>query len=216
MKVAGLRRDRRIEAREAFAVFGLLAFIALLAWERTTGAFSFDLPLLHGVHAVSHPFVVESSFWLARVGYSYGVLPIDGLIVIALLILRRHRDAAFAFFSLGGGLLVSALLKMGIQRVRPDLDTVREVQMNYSFPSGHAMATAVLAATAITLTWNTRWRWPVLVATVVFALLVDIGRLHAGVHYPSDVLAGWAAGIAWTCVVHLVVHRTGRGPVSTG
>ena len=210
MKPAEAPRVPAIEAREALAVCALLTFFALLAWERTVGEFAFDLPLLRAVHAISHPIVVDASRWIARAGYGYGVLPIDALIVLALLVARRVRDAGFAFVALWGGLLLSALLKMGIHRARPALETVREVQLNYSFPSGHAMATAALAATAIALTWNTRWRWPVVAVTGVFALLVGIGRLHAGVHFPSDVVAGWAAGVGWTCVVHLCVHRRVR------
>ena len=204
---------RPTAAREVVAATALLLFVGLLGWEQAIGSFAFDLPVLRAVHEVSNPAIVEVSRWLAWAGYGYGVLPIDALIVIALLTQRRFQDAVFAFVALWGGLLVSALLKTGIQRVRPALDTVREVQLNYGFPSGHAMATAALTATAVALTWNTRWRWPVLVLTSLFALLVGIGRVHAGVHFPSDVLAGWVAGVGWTCMVHLLVHRRGQlGP----
>lgn len=200
-------RSRRIEVREALAACALLMFFALLAWERVRGGFAFDLPLLHAVHAISHPVVVEASWWLSRLGYGYGVLPVDGLIVIAMLTLRRWGDASFAFVALWGGLLVNTLLKWGVARARPGLETVRELQSSYSFPSGHAMATAALAATAVALSWNTRWRWPVFAVSAGFAVLVGIGRVHAGVHFPSDVVAGWAAGIAWVCLTHLVISR---------
>lgn len=201
-----------------FAASALMVFFTLLAWERMKGGFFFDLPLLHSIHAVSNPAVVEASWWLARAGYFYGVLPVNALIVIALVVRHRRRDAFFAFVALWGGLLLNTVLKIGIQRVRPALDTVREVEMSYSFPSGHSMATAALAATAVALSWHTRWRWPVLLGSGAFAVLVGISRVHAGVHYPSDVAAGWAAGVAWVCVAHALVfwrwHNAGAAPTS--
>ena len=211
---AGHRLSRTAAFREVVAVGTLLVFVGLLGWERATGAFAFDLPVLHAVHSVSQPAIVEASRWLAWAGYGYGVLPVDGLIVLALLAMRRMRDAAFAFGALWGGLLLNTGLKHAIQRARPGLDTVREVQLSYSFPSGHAMASAALAATLVTLAWHTRWRWPVVVVSSLFALLVGIGRVHAGVHYPTDVAAGWAIGVAWVCVVHIVIFRPAIGPAS--
>lgn len=199
------RLARGPATRQWVAASTLLLFACLLVWQQINGVFAFDQPLLKAVHSLSSPVIVEASRWLAWLGYGYGVLPIDGLIVLGLMAARRWRDAGFAFLALWGGLVLNTLLKHAISRPRPGLDTVRELQSSYAFPSGHAMATAVLAATAIALTWHTRWRWPVLVITGLFALLVGLGRVHAGVHYPSDVAAGWLAGIAWVCLIHIAV-----------
>ena len=60
----------------------------------------------------------------------------------------------------------------------------------------------------ILLAWRTRWRWPVTVVMAGFAGLVGLSRIYLGVHYPSDILAGWAAALAWTVGTYAVVfHR---------
>lgn len=70
-----------------------------------------------------------------------------------------------------------------------------------SFPSGHAIGSMSLAAALITLTWRTRMRWRVLLAGAMFVVVVGVSRLYFGVHYASDVLAGWLLAVAWTALV---------------
>ena len=81
--------------------------------------------------------------------------------VLALLTLRRWREAVFVSIALGGGLLLNRALKLAFARPRPVLDwPVGEVQATFAFPSGHAMATAALATVLTLLVWPSRWRWP--------------------------------------------------------
>ncbi|HEU4665623.1 MAG TPA: phosphatase PAP2 family protein, partial [Dokdonella sp.] len=82
----------------------------------------------------------------------------------------------------------------------------------YSFPSGHAMGSMTLACVLVLLCWWTRLRWPVLAAAAVLVVLVGASRIYLGVHYPSDILAGWAAAIAWTHAVYGMVFRGGIRP----
>ena len=83
---------------------------------------------------------------------------------------------------------------------------------NYSFPSGHAMGSMTLACVLVLLAWRTRARWAVLCAAAVFVVLVGMSRVYLGVHYPSDILAGWAAAIAWTIAVHVLLFHRNRSP----
>lgn len=90
-------------------------------------------------------------------------------------------------------------------------ELAEEVREADSFPSGHAMGSATLAAAVVMLLWRTRWRWPALVLGVCFAVWVGASRVYLGVHYPSDILAGWTAALTWTCLAYLVVRPNHRG-----
>lgn len=79
-----------------------------------------------------------------------------------------------------------------------------------SFPSGHATGSFAFAAAAIVVAWPTRWRLPVGFAGAAFAVAVGLSRLYFGVHYPSDVLAGWCVGLAWVAVLTVVIPTFGR------
>jgi membrane-associated phospholipid phosphatase len=107
-----------------------------------------------------------------------------------------------------GSMLLNIAAKQHFSRIRPQLWLSVAPETSFSFPSGHAMGSATLGVALCFLFWPTRWRWPVIVASAMFVVLVGFSRIYLGVHYPSDVLGGWAAGTAWAVAVHqLVVKR---------
>jgi undecaprenyl-diphosphatase len=103
--------------------------------------------------------------------------------------------------------LLNVAAKHYFGRARPDLWLSLAPETSFSFPSGHAMGSMTLAAALVALAWHTRWRWPVLVVAIAFALLVGLSRVYLGVHFPSDILAGWTAAVAWTFGTYAVVFR---------
>lgn len=97
---------------------------------------------------------------------------------------------------IGRGL--SEAQKYWIARARPDLEPHLVVVKTQSFPSGHATSSMIFyLALAIALTTNSRWRRPAAAAATLLSLLIGISRVMLGVHWPSDVIGGWAFGMLW-------------------
>lgn len=92
--------------------------------------------------------------------------------------------------------LVNPALKRVFTRDRPDVRGFVEPTSRWGFPSGHAVGSAAVATLLVLLAWRGRARWPVTVGAVAYVGLVGISRLVLGVHYPSDLVAGWALGVA--------------------
>ena len=122
----------------------------------------------------------------------------------------RRRDAALLAAAVIGSTLLNAVLKAVFQRDRPDFWEHLVVEDSYSFPSGHAMASMSLAAALVVIAWSSRWRWPAIALATVYVLVVGVSRLYLGVHFPSDVLAGWCVAVAWVVVVAVVLDRGQR------
>ncbi|GAB2513938.1 phosphatase PAP2 family protein [Lysobacter humi (ex Lee et al. 2017)] len=209
---------RHILRRHGRALLIAFACIALPLWGfgelaeevMDDGPLPFDEPVLRYMHAIAGDRLDRAALVLADVGYAWGVVPADVLLVIALALRRRWRDGAFAALALAGSGLLNVAAKHVIARPRPNLWTTLASESTYSFPSGHAMGSATLAAVCIVLAWNTRWRWVVLIAGSAFAVMVGLSRVYLGVHYPSDILAGWCAALAWVLICRLLVRRERR------
>jgi undecaprenyl-diphosphatase len=137
--------------------------------------------------------------------------------------LARKRGAALLVLaSVGGGALLSTLLKLSFERPRPDLVPHAVAVYTASFPSGHAMLSAVTYLTLGTLLARIqprrRLRAYIVAVAVLLTLLVGTSRVYLGVHWPTDVLAGWCLGAAWAMLcwaVALWLQRRGRVEADT-
>jgi len=118
-----------------------------------------------------------------------------------LLMNRRWRAALFVTVSVAGGSLISAALKEIFDRPRPDLLPHAVEVTSASFPSGHAMLAMTtyltLGAVLAEVEERRRFKVYVLLWAALLALLVGLSRIYLGVHWPTDVLAGWCVGSAW-------------------
>lgn len=138
------------------------------------------------------------------------VLTLITLTVVGYLALDGKRHAAImVLVSIGTGLLLSHGLKFGFARPRPDLVPHGATVYTASFPSGHATMAAVVYLTLGVLLARTRAnraiRIYILSAAMLLTVLVGISRVYLGVHWPTDVIAGWAAGTAWALLCWLVM-----------
>jgi len=178
--------------------------------------FPFDVPLLQAVHAMASAGFDRIFILMSALGYAWGVVPADVVLVLFLALRRRFREGSFAAISILGSLLLNVAAKHSFARMRPDLwQSVAPAETTYSFPSGHAMGSMTLALVVVLLCWYPRsrwgwgWRWPVTVIAALFVLMVGMARIYLGVHYPSDILAGWAAASVWVVGVYgLVFYGT--------
>lgn len=152
-----------------------------------------------------------------------GSFSLLGLVVVgvcAYLVMVRLKAAALLLIvSVLGGTLLSTFLKMGYNRPRPDLTAMSE-QFTASFPSGHAMLSAVtfltIGAILARLAPRRNLKIFAIAGAVLLTLMVGFSRLYMGVHYPSDIVAGWCLGAAWAMVCSAIAFKLQRtGAVET-
>jgi membrane-associated phospholipid phosphatase len=174
--------------------------------------FPFDGPMLNGLHALATPALDRFFLLMTRLGYMWGVIPIDAFVLLFLVLRRRFRDGLFFGFAVIGSAALNIVAKNHYSRTRPDLWIPLRPETTYSFPSGHAMGSITLALAMILLCWPTRWRWPVIITSLLFVVLVGLSRIYLGVHYPSDILAGWTAATAWTLGMYILVDQKAPPP----
>jgi membrane-associated phospholipid phosphatase len=181
-----------------------------------------DGPLLLWLHARSSPELDRLFLLITEAGGFLGTSFVAMAFGWRLWCLRRRRALLFWGLSMFGAGALNVAIKLFFRRDRPSLWPSISPEKDFSFPSGHAMLSVSLAAAVILLAWPTRWRWHALASGVAWPLLVGVSRLYLGVHFPSDVLVGWCAGLAWTVGVYFVLRGERDGflqrvaPVDSG
>ncbi len=174
-------------------------------WENE-GGFPWDVPILLAIHTTESPQMNVFASILTKFGVFWGVFPIATAIALLLLLRRRWRSLVYLLTTLLGSIIINRSAKVLLHRVRPHLWSSPAPEFDYGFPSGHAMSSMTLVAALLILTWNSRWRLPVLLVGGLFVLAIGWTRLYLGVHYPSDILAGWMVSIAWAIGVSLLIR----------
>lgn len=199
----------------AFLLLPLWGFAELADEVRQAEAFPFDEPVLRFAQQAARDGLDRIFLLSSQLGYAWGVVPFDIALVLVLAWKRRLRESIFAAAALAGSALLNLAAKQFFARERPSLWESISPEDSFSFPSGHAMGSMTLAVVLVLLAWPSRWRWPVLVAMLVFVPMVGLSRVYLGVHYPSDILAGWAAACAWAVGCYGLAFRGRLRPWST-
>ena len=210
---------RRHGWRLALLFAGMLlpmwVFLELADEVHEAEAIPFDEPVLLFAQSIASEGFDRVFLFFSKIGYAWGVVPVDIALVVVLLALRRWGEGLFAAVATGGSALLNLATKRLFARDRPALWESISPEATYSFPSGHAMGSMTLALVLVLLAWPTRLRWWAVAAMAVFVPMVGLSRVYLGVHYPSDILAGWAAAALWTIGAYLLLHRrTAAGPGS--
>lgn len=153
-----------------------------------------------------------------------GGYPVIGLAVLfaicALATARQFTAIGFLVIAIVGGSVLSTALKLLFVRGRPDLVEQLDRTFTSSFPSAHAMVSMIawltLAAVLARFVADGRMRALILSGAVLLSLLIGSSRVYLGVHWPSDVLAGWFAGLAWASACWLAAHYLTHRPRRVG
>lgn len=201
-------------ARSSALVWGLLlpvvAFLGLAAMARSGRAFGWEAALLTTLHRVATPTLDRAAVWYSRIFHPQVLVVLTVLLTIGFVLRRRWRWAWAAIGMVGGALLLNSVAKAFVQRPRPALWPSLTGEVSSGFPSAHAMTSFAVAALLVLLCWRTRWRGLALVLVPLWLALVALDRLYLGVHFPTDILAGWCLSLAWVTGVWLLALRTER------
>ncbi|WP_045233685.1 phosphatase PAP2 family protein [Deinococcus pimensis] len=200
-------RVRRALGFLLFVLIPLLGVgdIAKDVYERQ--AFPWEAPFMVALRGGAPPLLTKVAYGVSVVGAWSATLPVV-LLLAAWIWTRARASAVFVVAGVCGAALLNFLLKLFFHRERP-MDVTRLWHADdASFPSGHAMTAAALAATLVALTWRTRFRGLTVVLGALYALVMGYTRVYLGAHYPTDVLAGWGLGVAWVASLALLMWPT--------
>ena len=206
---------------------GVLFLLLLLAVMNLTDevsegdTLSFDRQILLALRDPGDPSRPLGPRWLGSAAIditALGSVTVLGLTVAAvagfLVLQGMWRTGLFVFAASGSALLVNAVLKEVFQRTRPDVvPHLREV-MTLSFPSGHALTSAVvyltLGALSMRIAGRRLTKFYCMAMAMLVTGLVGASRVYLGVHYPTDVLAGWLIGLSWALLCWMVERSLGQ------
>jgi len=207
-----------------FLIGGALWAFAELADEVLEGdTRAFDRAVLLALRDPMNPDMPIGPGWLqaaAREITGLGGTTALALITLAttgfLLLVRKGGAAILVIVSVAGGALLSVALKAGFARPRPNLIPHAVQAYSGSFPSGHAMLATItyltLGALLARVQAQRRVKAYLLSLAVLLSVLIGASRVYLGVHWPTDVLAGWCVGAAWALLctsVALWLQRRG-------
>jgi membrane-associated phospholipid phosphatase len=219
---------RRVTALEYLAVHLVLGFAVVIGLSvfaalatrigRASTATSVDLALAQSLHAATSPGITEALRGVTFLGEGWIQATIGVLVALALVRGRRKLWAMGWVVALVGAGLLNTVLKQVFARPRPVLADPILVASGFSFPSGHSMGTFVLAGMAAYLavlhTRGTARHVGIVAIALSWSVTMGFSRMYLGVHYLSDVIAGFAAGACWLAVcisgVEVVRRRSVR------
>ena len=215
------QHDRGVLVGLLVVTLSISAFVAIADEVREGDTLHIDEWLLRALRQPDNLAVPIGPVWLLEVGRdisALGGVTVLTLLTIAITGFLAHRRMYGALIlvvgSTLGALLISTLLKNLFDRPRPTLVAHLMTVHSSSFPSGHSMLSATVYLTLGTLlgqfVQERFLKAYFLLVAIALTILVGISRVYLGVHYPSDVLAGWSAGLAWALLCALLAKYLQR------
>ncbi|RYZ37805.1 MAG: phosphatase PAP2 family protein [Myxococcaceae bacterium] len=199
----------------------VLGFVALSDEVHEGETQDIDERIVRSLRREEDPAMPRGPWWLAETARdvtSLGGAPVLSLITLTvcgfLLVARRYRTSLFVLSATVTGWLLNGVLKNLFHRPRPSVVPHLTETMSTSFPSGHAMLSAItyltLGALLAQFAQQRRVKVYILSVALLLSVLVGCTRVYLGVHYPTDVLGGWVAGLAWSLLVTVAARSMRR------
>ena len=182
---------------------------------RENEPFVWESPLMLSLRAQAPDWFQGAAKAFSTIGSARVMLPFCVLLGLWLWF-RSHSVARYFALSISGAVLLNLALKLFFGRTRPQVVPWLWQEGDASFPSGHASMAAALAVTITALLWRTPYRWLSAVLGAVYVIVMGVSRVYLGVHYPTDVLAGWALGVAWAGGVAVLLWERLREAQQSG
>jgi undecaprenyl-diphosphatase len=177
---------------------------------------------MQAIHAHDSPALTRVAFTLSWIGSPATLVPVVGCTGILLWKRRLRRDAVLLVAGMTGAAVLDTVLKLHFRRVRPDVPWAFVTEHSFSFPSGHSAGAVVLYGVVTYLVWKhlrTAWqRIGVVAAALLIVAGIGASRVYLGVHYPTDVAAGYLVGLMWLVPVigtNEYLNRAGARQVDT-
>jgi undecaprenyl-diphosphatase len=191
--------------RYAWAIGFALLLAVLAAAVLTGGALPFDDAIRGAVHRLASGHLTALARLFSFIGESVVWVPAAMLAGAVLWLTTRRKQAMALALAMLGGVVLDNVLKLAVHRIRPEA-FFGPVPPTYSFPSGHALFAAcfygALAAIFTREIGSHAGRIAVWTAAILVMLCVGLSRIYLGVHYPTDVLAGYLTGAGWLAILH--------------
>ena len=193
------------------AVAALFLFGWLAQEVHENDAIRFDDGVRTAFHALASPPLTALLRWVSLLNGPVA-LGLYTLVLCGLFLQRGHRtSAALLAVTVVGGVCLDVALKFAFHRARPEPYFGLPTPATFSFPSGHSLMSLCFYGVAAYLISvhvdSARWRLALRVAGALMVLLVGVSRIYLGVHYPSDVVAGFAAGLVWLTAIVFAYRR---------
>jgi undecaprenyl-diphosphatase len=203
-------------------VAGVFGVIELMQLASAATPPAFDAQILLAFREAGRPDTPLGPHWLKEavrdvtsLGSATVVFLLAAVVAIHLALSRRASTGLFVLFAVTGGQALVSLLKLLVNRPRPEIVSHLAQVSTLSFPSGHATMSAVtyltLGLLAARFLPRRATKIYVVALAVVLTFLIGVSRLYLGVHWPSDVMAGWCAGFAWASLCWLAARFAGIG-----
>ncbi len=185
-----------------------IAFLVLGMLVVRRGGLAFDEPLATALQSLPVPV----GFWEACTFLGAEILVLIGIaLFLAAAVSRRVHLAIIVALVLIAGALFTEVVKELVARPRPTANPLVSAP-GYSFPSGHTLNSTVTYGILALVAWRSRLslavRRAVLILAVILPVLIGLSRIALGVHWPTDVLAGWLAGVAFVALAATLVRLT--------
>ncbi|WP_052738042.1 phosphatase PAP2 family protein [Bacillus sp. SA1-12] len=195
-------------------IITLLLFIACAAAYPLKMITALDINVTLFSEKMRSPFLTDFFLFISDIGSIKFYLPISAAIAVFFILKRKVLDALLLLAILFSVRLLNYQLKEIFSRERPHFNAVYEAS-HYSFPSGHSMNSAAIYSficyILITRFIHKKYqKQAMLLSTIILIALIGISRIYLGVHYLTDVIAGFSAGIAWFIIVATIFDKMGK------